>query len=141
MKSFVPVSTILSLFCIGMLFPALSSPEAVAAKPLEVEVLFMNHGPMRPTIRNLKALFQRYASTTHVSWYDFDQESAKTFMKKKGIKGHIPLLIFINGNSAFDLGGKKVTFMGFPTGKGPFRQVEGQWTLKDLEQALQSLSR
>jgi hypothetical protein len=101
----------------------------------------MNHGPMRPTIRNLKSLFQRNAGKVHVSWFDFDQQSGKTFMRKKDIKGHIPLLIFINGNYTFDLGNRKVTFMGFPTGQGPFRRVEGQWTFQELEQVIQTLAK
>ena len=101
----------------------------------------MNHGPMRPTIRNLKALFQRNAGRVHVSWFDFDQQSGKSFMSRKGINGHIPLLIYINGDHTFDFGDRKVTFMGFPTGKGPFRQVQGKWTLQELEQVIQTLAR
>jgi len=113
---------------------------ARASAPIRVEILYMNHGPMQPTLRALKALFQRYAQKAQVFWYDFDADSGKAFMKKKGIQAHIPLLIYLNGAYSLRVGDRNVSFMGFPTGAGPY-QFQGKWNLKDLESALDALAR
>lgn len=141
MRTRLSLRIVLSLLCMSILATAGTPVECTAAQPLQLEILFMNHGPMQPTIRNLKALFKRNAGRVRVSWFDFDKQSGKSFMATKGIKGHIPLLIYINGDHTFDFGGRKVTFMGFPTGKGPFRQVQGKWTVRELEQVIHSLAR
>lgn len=111
-----------------------------ASAPVRVEILYMNHGPMQPTLRALKALFQRYAGKAQVSWYDFDADSGKAFMKKKGIHEHIPLLIYLNGAYSLRIGDRNMSFMGFPTGAGPY-QFQGKWSLNDLESAVQALAR
>jgi hypothetical protein len=113
---------------------------SLASAPVRVEILYMNHGPMQPTLRALKALFQRYAGKAQVSWYDFDIGSGKAFMKKKGINAHIPLLIYLNGAYSVRVGNRNVSFMGFPTGAGPY-QFQGKWSLNDLESALHALAR
>ena len=140
MRRLFSFSMVLSLSCMVALVLGIASFECEAQQPLKVEVLFMNHGPMQPTIRNLQSILKRYAGKVQDSWFDFDQQSGVTFMRKKGIKKHIPLLIFIDGAYTFDLGGRKVTLMGFPTGAGPM-QYQGKWTFQDLEQVLQSLTR
>ncbi len=132
--------TVLFFLGAGMLLTAVGSVNCEAGQPAKVEILFMNHGPMHPTIRNLKALLQRYPGKVQAGWFDFDQQSGKSFMSHKGITGHIPLLIFVNGSHTFDMGGRKVTFMGFPSGAGPY-QYQGKWSLQDLEGVIQSLTR
>ncbi len=141
MRRLSALTTILFLICIIALVSGIASIESHAEQPINVEILFMNHGPMQPTIRNLKSLFKSKAGNVQTSWFDFDQQSGKAFMKKKGLRGHIPLLIYINGAHTFHIRGRRVIFMGFPTGKGPFRHVEGKWTIQDLEQVIQSLAR
>ena len=133
------IAAVLGIFVvsIALVCPASSS---YAAAPVRVEILYMNHGPMQPTLRALRALFQRYGRNAHVSWYDFDADSGKAFMKKKGIQAHIPLLIYLNGAYSVRVGDRNVSFMGFPTGAGPY-QFQGKWSLNDLESALQALAR
>jgi hypothetical protein len=110
-----------------------------AKQAIRVEILFMNHGPMQPTIRNLTSLLEKHSGKVKSDWFDFDQQSGKVFMQKKGIREHIPLLIYINGSHSFDTGGKRVTFRGFPTGAGPY-QFQGKWTFQDLDKVLESLA-
>lgn len=130
----------LTLLCIGVLFAAIALDKCEAAQPVKMEILFMNHGPMQPTIRTLKLLLGKYSGKIQASWFDFDTQSGKAFMHQRGIQGHIPLLIFINGVSTYDIGGKQVTFMSFPSGAGPY-QFQGRWTFEDLDEVLQSLAR
>jgi hypothetical protein len=35
-----------------------------------------------------------------------------------------------------EVSGRQVTFVGFPAGKGPIKQAEGDWTMDDFDAAL-----
>jgi hypothetical protein len=57
-------------------------------------------------------------------------------MAKKGIKQHVPLIVWIDGSQVVVIGGvRKVQFSGFPTGSGPV-SFQGKWTMNDLKAAL-----
>lgn len=118
------------------LFLFLLLTQHAAAATIKMDILFMNHGPMRPTVAKIKSLLNNYSGDVAASWYDADLKSGKTFMREQGITGHIPLLIQINGQSAFTLDGRSVTLIGFPTGAAPFKRVEGNWSLDDLQRIL-----
>jgi hypothetical protein len=124
---------------LGALFFGTVAGVVHAKQPIHMEILFMNHGPMQPTIRNLQALLQKYAGQVKASWFDYEKASGKAFRKRHGITQHIPLLIYINGQPTFDVGGKRLTFAGFPSGAGPYR-FQGKWTFQDLERVIQSLA-
>jgi len=107
-----------------------------AAKEAKVEVLYMNHGPLMDTVNKMKKLFSSYGSKLIVSWYDFDTKGGEEFMAKKGIKQHVPLIVWINGSQNAAIGSTgKVQFVGFPTGSGP-ASFQGKWTMDDLKAAL-----
>lgn len=106
-----------------------------AANPVKVDVLYMNHGPLQDTLNKMKALFGTYGSGLSVSWHDFDSEEGEKFMASKGVKQHVPLIIWIDGSPKATVGAKQLTFSGFPTGSGP-AFFQGKWTLEDLKAAL-----
>jgi hypothetical protein len=111
---------------------------AQAGQPVKVEIVFMNHGPMQPVVKGLKQVLARHPQAT-ASWYDFETDQGQDFLRKKGVKGHIPLLVFINGSTQAQVGSKTASFQGFPSGSGPY-MFRGQWTMDDLDQALSALS-
>lgn len=107
-----------------------------AAKETKIEVLYMNHGPLRDTVYRMKSLFSSYGNKINASWYDFDTREGEEFMAKKGIKQHVPLIVWIDGTQVVVIGGaRKVQFAGFPTGSGP-ASFQGKWTMDDLKAAL-----
>jgi hypothetical protein len=118
-----------------------AQPAVLAAgqvNTVQMEILFMNHGPLQPTIRELSAIIEKYSDHVRADWYDYEQPAARQFMKMKNIQGHIPLLIYINGSPTHNLSDREVTFIGFPTGTGPY-QFQGKWSVKDLETVIQSM--
>ena len=128
------ISTIFSLFLgISILSTPLNGHEE---KTVRLEILYMNHGPMQPTIRNLKELIDSYHGNVNAQWFDADLASGKEFMKKINIRGHIPLLIIVNGKTSFSIDGEDIIFQGFPTGAGPFKAVEGNWSMGQLRRVL-----
>lgn len=134
---------LLSTFlCLTLSFCLLSTPSAArSAASVKLEILYMNHGPLQPTIRNLKDLLAEYHGKVMVQWFDADQPSGKDFMKKKKIRGHIPMLILVNGKKSFSINDKDITFHGFPAGAGPFKTVEGNWAIADLRHLLDNLTK
>jgi hypothetical protein len=128
MKKRVPYLTVLVLLCFGLCAYA-------AAKPTKIEVLYMNHGPLEATLDQIKGVLSNYGDKLSVSWYDFESSAGEQFMAKKGIKQHVPLVIWIDDSPAVTVGGKKVEFVGFPSGSGP-AFFQGKWTMDDLKAAL-----
>ena len=108
---------------------------ALAAGPARVDVLYMNHGPLLDTLDRMKSVFAAYGDEIIVSWHEFFSPEGKTFKAEKGINRHIPLIIWIDGHEAVNLGQKQITFVGFPTGAGP-AFFQGKWTIDDLKTAL-----
>jgi hypothetical protein len=128
---------ILSCFVILVLF---SIPFTLfAAKEVKIEVLYMNHGPLLPSLEQIKEVFSRYGNKINVSWYDFESKEGEQFMAKKGVTQHVPLVIWIDGKFAISVNGKEVKFVGFPTGSGP-AFFQGKWTMEDLRQALNQIT-
>ncbi len=128
---------ILSCFVIVILF---SAPFTLfAAKEVKVEVLYMNHGPLQPSLEQIKQVFSKYVNKINVSWYDFESKEGEQFMVKKGVTQHVPLVIWIDGKFAIPVNGKEINFVGFPTGSGP-AFFQGKWTMEDLRQALTQIT-
>jgi hypothetical protein len=110
-----------------------------AAKEVNVEVLYMNHGPLQPSLEQIKQVFSKYGNKINVSWYDFESKEGEQFMAKKNVTQHIPLVIWIDGKSAVPVNGKEIKFVGFPTGSGP-AFFQGKWTMEDLRRALSQIT-
>ena len=108
---------------------------AFAAQKVSVEILYMNHGPLYSTLKEIDTICAQYKDKIIVSRYDFESPEGQRFMTKKGIRQHIPLIIWIDGKSDFPVKGKEIKFSGFPTGSGP-AFFQGKWTMDDLRNAL-----
>jgi len=118
----------------------LSSPiTGRSASPVVVDVLYMNHGPLRPTVEQIKQVLSGYGEKVSSSWYDFESKEGEKFMAQKGIRQHIPLVIWVNGKPTVSVEGKDVQLMGFPSGSGP-APFQGKWTMEDLRKALDQLT-
>jgi len=110
-----------------------------AAKEVKIEVLYMNHGPLQPSLEQIKGVFSKYGNKINVSWYDFESKEGEQFMAKRGINQHVPLVIWIDGKFAVPVNGKEISFVGFPTGSGP-AFFQGKWTMEDLRLALDQVA-
>ncbi len=104
-------------------------------RPVRIDVLYMHHGPLQPTLRELRDLFQNYGNSIALFWHDFESEEGARFMSEMGIRRHVPLVIWIDGKSTLQVKGQPTTFSGFPTGAGP-SSFQGKWKIADLKKAL-----
>jgi hypothetical protein len=123
------------IFCFIALVLVFTSLPATAAQKISVEMLYMNHGPLLSTLKEIDSICAQYKDKVTVSRYDFESPEGERFMAKKGIHEHIPLMIWIDGKYAVSLNGKEIKFIGFPTGSGP-AFFQGKWTMEDLRKAL-----
>jgi hypothetical protein len=110
-----------------------------SASPVVVDVLYMNHGPLRPTVEQIKQVLSGYGEKVSSTWYDFESKEGEKFMAQKGVRQHVPLVIWVNGKPAVSVEGKDVQLMGFPSGSGP-AAFQGKWTMEDLRKALDQLT-
>ncbi|HIP38089.1 MAG TPA: hypothetical protein EYG88_01645 [Desulfocapsa sulfexigens] len=133
MKTRMKTKYSLYLLIVGFLFLFCLTDQSVAGDKVQLDILHMNHGPMRPTIAKIKVLLESYTDTIQASWYDFDTPAGKKFMKKQKLTGHIPMLLMLDGESDFSIESRDVRLSGFPTGASPFKKVEGNWSLDDLK--------
>ena len=117
------------------LFLLFITAAALPSSPVSVEILYMNHGPLQPTIKAIRGLCDGHGKAITISWYDFESPEGEKFMAKMGIKQHIPLVVWIAGKTTVKVSGKEVQFVGFPTGAGP-PSFQGKWTMDDLRGAL-----
>ncbi len=127
------ISMIILFFAVSFCVPALC--EAAEVQPVQVDVLYMNHGPMRPTIRGIQEILARQGANVAAGWHDFESEEGAEFMASVGINQHIPCMIWIDGVNGANIDGRIITFIGFPTGSGP-AFFQGEWTMNDLENAV-----
>ena len=111
----------------------------IAGKPVKVEVLYMNHGPLQASLQEIRNMFSQYKGKIAVSWYDFESKEGEEFMAKKKITQHIPLAIWMDDQVKFQVDGKDITFAGFPTGSGP-AFFQGKWTMADLQKVLAQIT-
>ena len=132
MKRAVVYLLVLAFLCAGLNAHA-------AAKPTQVEVLYMNHGPLQSSLRQIRDVFSRYGDKLMVSWYDFDSKEGEKFMAKKGINQHVPLIIWLDGTYSVKVGEREIKLTGFPSGSGP-AFFQGKWNMDDLKAALDQLT-
>ena len=117
---------------------AASAPKNQAIKPgtVVVEVIYLNHPPVRPVLTEVDKLLANYGERVSVVRYDFDTPEGETFAKAKRLTEHTPLAIFVNGSMQFALNGRTVKFYSFPQGQGTGMVPDGGWTMQDLQQVL-----
>jgi hypothetical protein len=121
--------------------PAGAGSAAPAGTPLPpgtvlVDIIALNHPPLRPVLTQVDQLLAGYGDKVHVTHYDFDTPQGEEFAKSKGLSGHTPLVIFIDGKDTFSLDGRTLNFRSFPQGAGTGMVAEGQWTVADLDAVL-----
>ena len=101
-----------------------------------VDILYLNHPPLRPVLADLDKVLAKYGGKVKVTRYDFDTQEGAAFAKAKNITGHEPLAIFINGSTDVTINGRQVKFLSFPQGQGTGMVQDGAWSMQDLDAAL-----
>jgi len=114
-----------------------SGGSAVAVEgPVRVEIISLDHAPIRPATEAAAAIAGEYGGDVAVSTYHFDTADGAAFAEDQGLTDHVPIAIFINGRSEFEIDGRSVSFSSFPQGDGTGVVADGDWTMDDLRLVL-----
>jgi hypothetical protein len=98
------------------------------AAPVKVEALgFFSHPPMWENQDTIQSVCQQFGNQVELVLHDEMSEDGQNFMRKKGLSGHLPMLLYINGSLAHKIDNRVVVFRDF-IGQG--------WTGQDLEQVI-----
>ncbi|MCL4394594.1 MAG: hypothetical protein M1482_07300 [Chloroflexi bacterium] len=115
--------------------PVVPAPTGTAT----VEIVYLSHPPVLPILKEIDSVLKPYGDKVKVTRYDFDTTEGAAFAQKKGLTGHDPLAIFVNGSQSFKLDGRTVTFNSFPQGGGTGMVPDGAWSVADLDSVLKQI--
>ena len=123
---------------IGAAGVALSGGYAAAAQPV-VEVLAMAHSPVQNALKPVRDLLAKYQGRVRVTEADIESPDGVKRLKAIGLKGHIPIVLLIDGNKSFKRAdGKTVDFVNFPVTADNPLNLNGTWSVADFEAALRA---
>ena len=110
-----------------------------SASPVKVEILYMNHGPLRPTVEQIKQILLGYREKVSRLGTILKAKRGKSSWPKRISSSISPWSSGSMENQRFQVEGKDVQLMGFPSGSGP-AAFQGKWTMDDLRKALDQLT-
>ena len=123
---------------IGAAGVALSGGYAAAAQPV-IEVLAMAHSPVQNALKPVRDLLAKYQGRVRVTEADIESPDGVKRLKAIGLKGHIPIVLLIDGNKSFKRAdGKTVDFVNFPVAADNPLNMNGTWSVADFEAALRA---
>ena len=118
---------------------SLAGALAAAATQPTVEIVALPHWPVQDALKPVRD----FLATTngHVKVVELDAESpaGEVRLSALGLKGHIPMLLVINGSYHFKRSnGTLVEFKDFPAKAGNPLGVNGSWTVADFKAAVKA---
>ena len=123
--------------CGGASAESASLPSTHPDAAVQVEVIALNHAPIRSAVEGVEALTAEYGEKVGYTRYDFDTETGKAFAEKHGIDEHTPIAIYVNGQDEFEIDGVMTKFYSFPQdGSSTGIVASGTWTMDDLRTVL-----
>jgi hypothetical protein len=127
-----------ALFVMAAGTVVLSTRQALAAQPV-VEVLAMGHWPVQRALKPVHDLLAKYQGRVRVTETDIESADGLKRLKAVGLKGHIPIVLLIDGNKSFKRAdGKTVDFVDFPVAANNPMNLNGTWSVADFEAALRA---
>lgn len=116
-----------------------STSLAFAQSPLEVNIVALGHWPVQKALDPARALLKTYGDKIAVQEFDAEADDGLALIEGAGQKGHVPLIILINGAYQFSRAdGSPVTFLSFPSGEANPLGAAGSWSMDDLKYVLDS---
>jgi hypothetical protein len=124
-------------FAAGAALAVLAAPAWAA--PLTVEIIALPHGPVRDVLKPVRAFLGTLGSGVKVVELDPESPAGEKRVKAVGLKGHVPILLLVNGSDKFKRAdGTAVVFKDFPAGAGNPLGLNGSWSIADFEAAVKA---
>lgn len=122
----------MGLAILGGLSPVL------AAQPT-VEIIALSHWPVQNALKPTRDFLGTLAGHVHVVELDAESPAGEKRIAALGLKGHIPILLLINGSDQYKRpDGTAVEFKDFPAKASNPLGLNGTWTESDFEAAVKA---
>ena len=129
-----------SFLVTAMLSLALSiTPTIWAASPVEVEIVALDHWPIRRALEQTLEMLKKFGDKVTLQQIDADTKSGKARLKASGMKGHIPVVIFVDGEFKHSLEGQEVIFENFPVASDSPMRLDGKWSAGDVKAVIEEI--
>ena len=90
---------------------------------------------MEQTLEMLK----KFGDKVTLQQVDADTKSGKARLKTSGMKGHIPVVIFVDGEFKHTLEGQEVIFENFPVASDSPMRLDGKWSAGDVKAVIEEI--
>jgi hypothetical protein len=120
---------------IGAAISFLAGP-ALAAQPT-VEIVALPHWPVQSALKPVRAFLGTLGTSVKVVELEAESPEGEKRIKAAGLKGHVPILLLINGSEKFKRpDGTQVEFKDFPAKADNPLGLNGLWSVADFEAAV-----
>ena len=111
--------------------------EAAAATPPTVEIIALSHWPVQNALKPVRDFLVPLGAQVKVVELDAESPEGEKRIGAVGLKGHIPILLLINGSDQFKRpDGTAVEFKDFPAKADNPLGLNGSWSIADFEAAV-----
>ena len=111
---------------------------AWAAQPT-VEIIALSHSPVRDALKPVRDFLATVAGQVKVVELNSESSEGAKRIAAVGLKGHVPILLLINGSQRFKRAdGTAVEFKDFPAKANNPLGLNGSWTVADFETAIKA---
>ncbi len=115
---------------------ALVRPSA-AGTPPTVEIIALSHWPVQSALKPVRDFIATLGAQVKVIELDAESPAGEKRISAVGLKGHIPILLLINGSDQFKRpDGTAVEFKDFPAKADNPLGLNGSWSVADFEAAV-----
>jgi len=117
---------------------ALLGGPARAAQPM-VEIVALPHWPVQNALKPVRDFLGSLGTRVKVIELDSESPAGEQRIKAVGLKGHVPILLLVNGSEKFKRAdGTAVVFKDFPAGAGNPLGLNVTWSVADFEAAVKA---
>jgi hypothetical protein len=110
---------------------------ARAAAPPTIEIIALSHWPVQNALKPVRDFLASLGARVKVVESDAESPAGEKRIAALGQKGHIPILLVINGSDVFKrTDGTAVLFKDFPAKADNPLGINGSWTVADFEAAV-----
>lgn len=105
-----------------------------------VEILYLPHPPAEAVVNEVERIVKNHPQLRFEK-HSFEDPKGRKLTERYKLREHMPVAIFINGRDEFSLGNRRVVLKNFPKGNAFVPMFEGNWSYRDLEDILRSVTR
>jgi hypothetical protein len=111
---------------------------ALAAQAM-IEIVALPHWPVQNALKPVRAFLGTLGGSVKVVDIDAESAAGEKRIKGVGLKGHVSIVLLINGSDTFKRpDGTQVVFKDFPAKADNPLGINGLWSVADFEAAVKA---